>query len=1141
MKNLGSKFALIAITTVLGLVALWPPREKLKLGIDLSGGTILVYEVTKDSLKSNFSMDELIAALKNRVDPQGVREIPIRKIGGNRLEIILPEASAEEVEEIKRNLTDVGALEFRILANRKHDASVIDRALGASGRTKPPSRYLWARLGEISTGTNPRTTALTITDPAQNWKKNIYSGSRIDLTGKDASGTETTVSATVKENTVDTISLMAPFDLKSVTSYRVESNPSGIRAPDPNNPRPSDPIVREEKFTPGKTELFILTLDDRQDVTGKYLSRVYSTQDEHLQPAVGFAFNHQGARRFGQLTREHLPEADDFKYQLAILLDHVVMSAPSINSEIRDQGIIEGGGQGFKAKEVNHLITILQGGSLPASVNPTPLQEENIGPTLGEDTIAKGVFAIEISMLVVPIFMLIYYRFAGLVAVIALVLNMILLVGSMAIMETTFSLPGLAGLALTIGMAVDANVLVFERMREEKERGAGMAQQIRNGFNRAWVTIFDSHVTLLLSALVLYLVGTEEVKGFALTMIIGMLWNLFTAVFVSRAIFELFYQRGWLKKLTMLKMIHNPNFDFISPRHLCMAGSMVLIVLGLVAFYARGRGMYNIDFTGGTLVTIRLNEDDPAVSKLGDSQRASFVREKTQDVLPDVTVESLKVGTDKSLTRFNIRTTDEQPENVKEKILETFGSALEKVEMTFGEPKPIPAAAPEKKPETGAATTAPVLVDRFAGGRTYDLKFNTTAFNSTQTPAQVISNEFVKVLEAAKIDAPTSRFEIVGGTSSGTPAGGAATLTLRTDLESKIAKEQLAKLAMALSNNRDLLFERITNFGGTVAAETRTLALMATVASWLIIIAYLWFRFKSLTYGLAAVLAVVHDVLITLGAVAVTYWLAKIPGVNSILQIDQFKIDLPMIAAFLTLIGFSVNDTIVIFDRIREIKGKTPYLTEKVVNDALNQTLSRTILTSLTAWLVVVILYFFGGEGLHGFAFALTIGFLSGTYSTIYIATPILIDWIGHKKPEGAKSDKEFAGARWSRKGPHPQIDVRHDRPAQWRAGFLFVECKNADAFSVQNPESPCTRLPAKRTHCRKPFGDNLGYLGLRSSAMFDALLSSSIWKHPFVLKMWIHLYAMSRREPVHRRIGCLSVSHAGPGRRRGGGFRPPY
>ncbi len=1012
-KIFATKFGVIFVCAVAGLWAMTPPREKLKLGIDLSGGTILVYEVMKENLSPNFKMDELISALKNRVDPQGVREIPIRKIGGNRFEIILPEASAQEVEEVKRNLTDVGALEFRILANRKHDSQVIDRALSPTGRTKPPARYLWARLGEVSNGTNPKVTATTITDASQSWKKNVYAGSKVELTGKDAANLETTVYLTVTKNTADTLTLAAPHTFKTITSYRVETNPSGIRAADPNSPRPSDPIVREERVSPGRTELYILCVADRQNVTGKYLSRVFPTTDEHLQPAVGFAFNRQGAYRFGTLTGQHLPEADDFKYQLAILLDHVVMSAPVINSEIRDQGLIEGGGQGFKAKEVDHLITILQGGSLPASVNPTPSQEEKIGPTLGEDTIAKGVRAIEVSMFVVPIFMLIYYRFAGLVAVIALVLNMILLIGSMAKMQSTFSLPGLAGLALTIGMAVDANVLVFERMREERERGAGMAQQIRNGFNRAWVTIFDSHVTLLLSAIVLYVVGTEEVKGFALTMIIGMLWNLFTAVFVSRTIFEYCFSKGWLKKLTMLKMIDKPDFDFITPRHICMTVSVLLIVLGLVAFMARGRSMYNIDFTGGTLVTIRLNEDDSEVERLTESQRASFVREKAR-ALPDVTVESLKMGTDKTLTRFNIRTTDEQPDRVQKKILDAFGPSLERVEMTFGGPTAIAPAAAEAKPaETGATAVA----DKFAGGRKYDLKFNTTAFNNPQTPAQVISAEFIKVLEAAKIDAPSSRFEIVAPAASAeatsAPSGGPATLTLRTDLEDDVAKAQLAHLTTALAGNRDLLFERITTFGGTVASETRTLALMATVASWLIIIAYLWFRFKSLTYGLAAVLAVVHDVLITLGAVAVTYWLALVPGLGTFLQLDQFKIDLPMIAAFLTLIGFSVNDTIVIFDRIREIKGKTPHLTEKIVNDALNQTLSRTILTSLTAWLVVVILYFLGGEGLHGFAFALTVGFLSGTYSTIYIATPILIDWIGDSTPTtGNKAGKELARAR---------------------------------------------------------------------------------------------------------------------------------
>ena len=383
--------------------------------------------------------------------------------------------------------------------------------------------------------------------------------------------------------------------------------------------------------------------------------------DDRLQPAVRFEFDSRGASRFGRLTREHKPEEGGaFRYQLAILLDNLVMSAPAINSEIRESGIIEGGPQGFKAKEVEHLIQVLRAGSLPASLNPTPLQEEKVGPTLGEDTIAKGVFAIWVSLLTVPIFMVIYYRFAGIVAVVALLVNMILLIGSMAFIQATFSLPGLAGLALTIGMAVDANVLVFERMREEKERGASLAQQIRNGFNRAWVTIFDSHVTNFLAAVVLYVVGTEEVKGFALTMIIGMAWNLFTAVFMSRVIFEVFYAKGWLKNVTMLKLMDKTNFDFIGPRYYCMAGSLIVILLGLIATDVRGQGMFNIDFTGGTLVTIRLNDNDPAVKPLSESQRAQLVRQKAS-VLPDVTVESLRLTDDKSLARFNIRTTEVKP------------------------------------------------------------------------------------------------------------------------------------------------------------------------------------------------------------------------------------------------------------------------------------------------------------------------------------------------------------------------------------------------------------------------------------------------------------------------------------------------
>src|SRR5262249_4136518 len=255
---------------------------------------------------------------------------------------------------------------------------------------------------------------------------------------------------------------------------------------------------------------------------------------------------------------------------------------------------------------------------------------------------------------------------------------------------------------------------------------------------------------------------------------------------------ECWYSRGWLKKVTMLKMLGKTNIDFIGPRYYCMAGSLILIVLGLIATAVRGQGIFNIDFTGGTLVTIRLNENDQTVHDLSDSRRAEFVREKAVPVLPDVTVESLRVSDDTRLTRFNIRTTDDKPEHVKQAVLDAFGPSLARVQMTYSEGKPI-AAAP-------AAAPSDTAVARVASGREYELRFNTTAFNSAQSPSQVVSSEFVKVLGQAGITNPESRFEAKPAPSPTGSAGGASTvptgthLILRTDLEPEGAKAQLEKL-----------------------------------------------------------------------------------------------------------------------------------------------------------------------------------------------------------------------------------------------------------------------------------------------------------------------------------------------------------
>jgi SecD/SecF fusion protein len=288
------------------------------------------------------------------------------------------------------------------------------------------------------------------------------------------------------------------------------------------------------------------------------------------------------------------------------------------------------------------------------------------------------------------------------------------------------------------------------------------------------------------------------------------------------------------------------------------------------------------------------------------------------------------------------------------------------------------------------------MESRFAGGHRYDLTLNRHVDPAT------IRLQLARILRESAVQNPETHFEIVATPGPPREDSQAPTkLVLNTDLTPQEASKALGTLAATLRDNPDLMFDRLENFSGAVAGETRNLAVIAIILSWVIIIVYVWMRFKSMAYGLAAVISLIHDVLITLGIVSISPWLAASP----------YKIDLPMIAAFLTLIGFSVNDTIVIFDRIREIKGKTPYLTPEIINAAVNQTMSRTILTSLTAWMVVVIMYLFGGEGLQGFSFCLVVGFLSGTYSTIYIASPILIDWMRDPRRAPAK-EKALVAAR---------------------------------------------------------------------------------------------------------------------------------
>ncbi len=1002
-RSIGFMIGLLAAVILIPLAII---RTKgLKKGIDLSGGTILVYEIDAARQKTNIDIDELISAIKRRINPDGMKDIMIRPIGSNRVEVIYPEATSEDVENTKRSITDQGLLQFRILATLKHEKLLLQDAMKENFLEWTNRKTTWAKYAEVLTVSARKDLNLsdrTLTDPTARWRKNEFAGWNVFLDGIDQAEELTVVS-----NDATTLTLSAaPGSGGTLTGFVLSNNKSQMSGFDPSAFKtikemneasattPKDtPIVRDRTIAPGRVERYVLVRipPETQDVSGQYLARAFMTQDSRLNPAVGFAFSRRGAAKFGRLTREHLPEeGGNFKYRLAILLDDFVQSAPSLNTEISDSGIIEGGPSGFPVGEVNFLLSILNAGSLPATLNPVPLLEEKVGPTLGQDTIAKGVRAILVSMIVVPIFMVVYYGKAGIIAVIALIVNLVLLVGFMSLTTSTFTLPGLAGLALTIGMAVDANVLIFERMREEKDKGAGLREQIRNGFDRAWTTILDANITTVLSGAVLLLIGTEEIKGFALTLIVGLVFNLFTAVFLSRMLFDTLVDAGWIKELHMMRFLARTSIDFVSARRVAALASLVVIGIGLAAFAMRiSQGtMFNIDFTGGTLVTIRLNDSDPAIAGQGIDRRSAFVRQKAS-VLPDVTIESLNVENEKVGTRFNVRTSDEDLARVQKTINDAFGTALDRVTLTVG---PRQAIAEPAKPAEGDKTPAAAASPWTAS---YDLTLNVK--QSASKVSQLVSQVLTDAGSGGKVENAERAFSLTNPNSEAIYQADVPSdrFVLKTNLPEEQTKAKLTALSAAVANDPSLMFERLSNFGGTVAGETQKLAMIAIIASWAIIAAYLWLRFKSWTYGFAAVLALVHDVLVALGAVALTYWLAQIPGVSSLLMIEQFKIDLPMIAAFLTLIGFSVNDTIVIFDRLRELKGKTDRIDAKLVNDALNQTLSRTILTSMTAWSVVLIMYLFGGEGLHGFAFTLVIGFLSGTYSTIYIATPVLISWLG--------------------------------------------------------------------------------------------------------------------------------------------------
>ena len=897
-SGLWGRLSIVLVALAAGIVVTalgWPPR----MGIDLKGGVILVYEI--DSAKQpegGVSMDKLVAAVSRRVNPGGQKEVTVRQYGTNQLEVIVPEVDQAEVEFIKRIVSSAGVLEFRIVANPQdpRHKEIIEKATSSSGSL-------------------------------------VSSGDR-------------------------SIGRWIQIDTQKI-------NPAG------------DSTLVMRQAGDGTPEVLVAL--DRFDVTGDFLSRASGGYDQNLQPRVNFSFNSQGAALFGTLTSQNLPDpANRLLSRLGIVLDGVLLSAPTIRSTISSDGQITGS---FKQADVEFLVGVLNAGSLPAALYSDPISEQKISPQLGADTIRSGARAMLLATVVVLTFMLMYYRFSGIVADLAVLLNIVLVVALMISIKAAFTLAGLAGLVLSVGMAVDANVLIYERMREELDRGASVRMAIRNGFQRAFSTIVDSNLTTLITGIVLFSIGTDQLKGFAVTLILGLSLNLFTAVFCSRVIFDLAEQKRLLKTLSMARLFGKTSYEFVRWVRPAVVVSLVFITIGLVAAWQRGQGIFDIDFTGGTSVQVAFKEDQ--------GLDISSVREAVSS-LPDVAVSSVTVGDVPANLRYKIDTSERSGDAVEEMLRTSFPGRLATYSMGFGEivstadkssgdsqgPAGSEANEDESDPEASEKSSPQVLESLSTA---VELDF----------PQKINQVTLQETIEQAFKQAGHEgvAFEL---TSPGmqTRKKPYRTWSLSTSLAPEDTRKVLEQVAGQLAGTP--IYLSANSIGGKVAGNTKVTAVYALLASLVMIVAYVWLRFQNVAFGLAAVVALLHDVLVTIACIALSVYVAPYLGWA---LVDDFKISLDVVAALLTIVGFSINDTIVIFDRMREIRGKSSAVSAEMVDRAINQTLSRTILTSGTALLAAIILYCLGGQGIHAFAFAILIGIISGTYSTIVIASPIVL-WL---------------------------------------------------------------------------------------------------------------------------------------------------
>ncbi len=790
-------------------------KRSLNLGLDLQGGIHLVLEVKTEGMEQQEAQDAVAQAqevIRNRVDQFGVAEPTIQRQGDNRIIIELP--GVQDVQRAKDLVGQTALLEFQLLEpaeDRTRLIQRIDQVLAPPEEGEEEEEdLLLASTAESA----PLSSMLSL------------AGEDLTVSGRHLQRVKSLLNAPEAQELI-------PADVEFLFS----SKPAGAE---------------------GNEFYFLYLVRKKPEMTGHMIQDAFVSIGQVVeymgQPIVNFSTTDEGVRLFSRITGSHIGE------RMAIVLDESVYSAPVIQNKISEgRGIITGSGTQEEAKD---LAIVLRAGALPAEVEI--IEDRTVGPSLGRDSIEQGKTAAIYSMVLIAIFMVLYYRTAGLIADCALLLNMLFIMAVLAGFHATLTLPGIAGIILTIGMAVDANVLIFERIREELRSGKTVRAAIDSGYGHALSAIIDANVTTFLVGIVLYQFGTGPIRGFALTLCIGIISSLFTAFFVTRTIFDLITRKSQQSTLSIgpVALFANLNIRFLSLRNIGFGTSAAVLLLGMISILGINGIRPGIDFAGGTLLELHF---DPAVQV--EDIRGQLGRVPVGDAEIDLSKSEIK----------------------------QFGSE---------------------------------------------------------------NDILIRVTESGE----------------GTEVADGIMGVLKAGFADNIAALEWIR--------------RQEKVGPKIGSELSSAAVRAVLVALGLILIYMAWRFHRFLYGIAAVVALFHDVLITLG----------------LLSLFDIEITLAVVAALLAIVGYSLNDTIVVFDRIREnLHTARRQGFDGTVNQSINECLSRTLITSATTLLAVLVLMLFGGEVNRDFTITLMIGVVVGTYSSVFVASPVL--YLGQQRAAAKRAN----------------------------------------------------------------------------------------------------------------------------------------